>query len=96
MYAPTFSGASFGGGHAALGLRGGDRVVVVGATLRQRARVAPRVLPWHQGLTLAHFTAQLDDLQDTSLTVELNLKTFREIWADGGQRKAQVEWKWTQ
>jgi len=26
-----------------------------------------------QGLTLAHFRAQLDDLPDTSLTLELNL-----------------------
>jgi hypothetical protein len=29
-----------------------------------------------QGLTLAHFTAQLEDFQDTSLTLELNLSTF--------------------
>jgi len=29
-----------------------------------------------QGLTLAHFKAQLEDLQDTSLTLELNLSTF--------------------
>jgi len=29
-----------------------------------------------QGLTLAHFTAQLEDLPDTSLTSELNLGTF--------------------
>ena len=29
-----------------------------------------------QGLTLAHFTAQLEDLRDTSLTLELNLCTF--------------------
>jgi len=29
-----------------------------------------------QGLTLAHFTAQLEDLRDTSLTLELNLSTF--------------------
>ena len=30
-----------------------------------------------QGLTLAHFRAQLEDLQDTSITLELNLSTFR-------------------
>jgi len=29
-----------------------------------------------QGLTLAHFRAQLEDLWDTSLTLELNLSTF--------------------
>ena len=29
-----------------------------------------------QGLTLAHFRAQLEDLQDISLTLELNLSTF--------------------
>ena len=29
-----------------------------------------------QGLTLAHFKAQLEDLRDTSLTLELNLSTF--------------------
>jgi len=30
-----------------------------------------------QGLTLVHFSAQLEDLRDTSLTSELNLSTFR-------------------
>jgi hypothetical protein len=32
----------------------------------------------YQGLTLAHFRAQLEDLRDgnTSLTLELNLSTF--------------------
>jgi len=29
-----------------------------------------------QGLTLAHFKAQLEDLRDTSLTLELKLSTF--------------------
>jgi hypothetical protein len=29
-----------------------------------------------QGPTLAHFRAQLEDLQDTSLTLDLNLRTF--------------------
>jgi hypothetical protein len=29
-----------------------------------------------QGLTLAHFTAQLEDLRDTSLTSELKLSTL--------------------
>jgi len=29
-----------------------------------------------QGLTLAHFKAQLEDLRDTLLTSELNLSTF--------------------
>jgi len=29
-----------------------------------------------QGLTLAHFRAQLEDLRDTTLTLELNLSTF--------------------
>jgi len=30
----------------------------------------------HQGLTLAHFRAQLEDLRDASLTSMLNLSTF--------------------
>ena len=34
------------------------------------------VLALGQGLTLAHFRAQLEDLRDTSLTPELNLSTF--------------------
>jgi hypothetical protein len=29
-----------------------------------------------QGLTLAHFKAQLEDLRDHSLTLEVNLSTF--------------------
>ena len=29
-----------------------------------------------RGLTLAHFTAQLEDLRNPSLTLELNLSTF--------------------
>ena len=29
-----------------------------------------------QGLALAHFKPQLEDLRDTSLTLELNLSTF--------------------
>ena len=29
-----------------------------------------------QGLTLAHFRAQLEDLRDTSLTLDLNLSSF--------------------
>jgi len=33
----------------------------------------PRCRGAEQGLTLAHFTAQLEDLRDTSLTLELNL-----------------------
>ena len=32
--------------------------------------------PCGQGLKLAHFKAQLEDLRDTSLTLELNLSTF--------------------
>ena len=32
--------------------------------------------PRRQGLTIAHFRAQLEDLRDTSLTLELNLSTF--------------------
>jgi hypothetical protein len=31
---------------------------------------------YQQGLTLPHFTPQLEDLRDTSLTSELNLSTF--------------------
>ena len=47
-----------------------------------RAKAEP-VLDWTatsapagQGLTLAHFRAQLEDLRDTSLTLELNLSTL--------------------
>jgi hypothetical protein len=32
-----------------------------------------------QGLTLAHFRAQLEDLRDTSLKLELNLSTSSRI-----------------
>jgi hypothetical protein len=32
--------------------------------------------PGGQGLTLAHFSAQLEDLQDASLIITLNLSTF--------------------
>ena len=32
--------------------------------------------PASQGLTLAHFRAQLEDLGDTSLTLQLDLSTF--------------------
>ena len=38
----------------------------------------------NQGLTLVHLRAQLEELRDTSLTLELNLSTFgthpRVIW----------------
>jgi len=37
----------------------------------------PTTLPApSQGLTLARFRAQLEDIQDTSFTLELNLSTF--------------------
>jgi hypothetical protein len=46
----------------------------------RRPRVRPRRKPsetaHRQGLTLAHFRAQLEDLRDTSLKLELNLSTF--------------------
>jgi hypothetical protein len=32
--------------------------------------------PVMQGLTPAHFSAQLEDLEDTSLTLQLNLSAF--------------------
>jgi len=54
-------------------------------------RVMPRasmahamVLAVYQRLTLVHFRAQLEDLRDTSLTSELNLRTFgthRSCWS---------------
>ena len=34
------------------------------------------MLPLLQGLTLAHFKAQLEDLRDTSVTLERNMSTF--------------------
>jgi len=46
------------------GTRGPTRVLFL--PLRRR----------RQGLTFAHFRAQLGDLRDTSLTIELNLSTF--------------------
>jgi len=47
--------------------------------LGSRGRLSPSWcwLLWGQGLTLAHFRAQLEDLRETSLTLELNLSTFR-------------------
>jgi len=42
----------------------------------ERDTEVQRVLPAARGLTLAHFTAQLEDLGNTSLNLELNLSTF--------------------
>jgi hypothetical protein len=39
--------------------------------------VCAHVASQKQGLTLAHFRAQLEDLRDTTLPVELTLSTFR-------------------
>jgi len=50
-----------------------------------------------QGLTLAHFTDQLEDLRDTSLTLELNLSTFgthpRVTLGHMGQSKLELNGK---
>jgi hypothetical protein len=52
-----------------------------------------------QGLTLAHFRAQLEDFRDTSLTLELNFSTFgTHPWvrlAHRGTKYAYVERKGT-
>ena len=45
-----------------------------------------RQVTLRQGLTLAHFRAQLEDLRDTSLTLGLNLSTFEtHSWVNLGQ-----------
>jgi len=41
----------------------------------QRVGIRHLVPRARQGLTLAHFRAQLEDLRDTSLTLELKLST---------------------
>ena len=41
-----------------------------------RSSTSARVCAPSQGLTLVHFSAQLEALRDTSLTLELNLSTF--------------------
>jgi hypothetical protein len=40
---------------------------------------APRASTSQRGRTLVHFRAQLEDLQDTSLTLEFNLSNFGHI-----------------
>jgi len=51
-----------------------------GPTMKKRMALwrpqASAAAPHSQGLALAHFRAQLEDLRDTSLTLELNLSTF--------------------
>jgi hypothetical protein len=44
--------------------------------LRPNERRAAMSVTSQQGLTLAQFKTQLEDLRDTSLTSELNLSTF--------------------
>jgi len=41
-----------------------------------RRRMQSAILAHGQGITLARFRAQLEDLRDTLLTLELNLSTF--------------------
>jgi len=44
-----------------------------------------------QRLTLAHFRAQLEDLRDTSLTSELNLRSFgTQPWVNLGRMGDKV------
>ena len=57
-------------------------LVNTGFNLHRRTGVCAEKLitmgmrPLDQGLTLAHFRAQLENLRDKSLTLELNLSTF--------------------
>jgi len=51
-------------------------VDAAGRTFNARPRIEKGEAARDQGLTLARFTAQLEDLRDTSLTSELNLRTF--------------------
>jgi len=48
------------------------------------------IMALRQGLTLAHFRAQLEDLRDTPLTLELKLSIFGThlgfIWAIWGTK----------
>jgi len=41
-----------------------------------RETIASSKMVCEQGRTLVHFSAQLEDIRDTSLTLELNLGTF--------------------
>ena len=63
---------------------------------QNRKKPAPYRSP-HQGLTLAHFRAQLEDLRDTSLTLELNLSTLDTSTGQygiyGGQSKLKLSGK---
>ena len=62
------AGRTAGGGAAAAG---------AGARIGGSAASASTATVKRQGLTLAHFTAELEDLRDTSLPfIELNLSTF--------------------
>jgi hypothetical protein len=64
--------------------------VVVRLRAKMRRTTSSFSLALLQGLTLAHFKAQLEDLRDTSLTLELNVSTFgphpRLIWVIRGTR----------
>ena len=59
-----------------------DHTLARGVTVLRRAAsfgrtaVSRVTLPENQGRTLALFRAQLVDLRDTSLTLQLNLSTF--------------------
>jgi hypothetical protein len=59
-------GGCGGGGGGGIGVGGGG-----GGGRGGAAEAGPG-----QGLELAHFRAQLEDLRDTSLTLELNLSTL--------------------
>ena len=58
------------------GRKGTDGRTCAAAAMRCCAITESSTSTSHQGLTLAHFTAQLKDLRDSSLTLELNLSTL--------------------
>jgi hypothetical protein len=61
---------------AGTGARPGPFVFLALAAAAVPLVMAQAAAPGGQGLTLVHFRAQLEDLRDTSLTLELNLSTF--------------------
>jgi len=64
-------------GHLAVLQLGAQRAEGRGLELGRGAHLGREggSVPTQQGLTIAHFRAQLEDLRDTSITLELNLST---------------------
>jgi hypothetical protein len=90
-------------GYTERSVAAGGREIIGQATLQVTVPDAPlpppfpSKKPYRQGLTLAHFRAQLEDLRDTLLTVQLNWSTLGHIcwfiWVLWETKCAQVERK---